>query len=71
MHKDQEGSAKRQRHLNPDELPGRPFDEQGEDDEQAVDIKRKSRFAGFIATWVPIASQRLSTARRRLFPPKR
>ena len=71
MSEGKEGAENRRRHLNPDELPGRPFDEQGEDDEQVVVVKKKNRFVDSIASWVPIASQRLSTARHRLFPPKR
>ena len=71
MSEGKEGTEKSRQHLNSDELPGRQFDVQGQDDGQGNDVKKKSRFAGFIATWVPIASQRLSTARHRLFPPKR
>ena len=65
MSEGKESAENRRRHLNPDELPGRPFDEQDEDDEAAGVInKKKSRFAGFIPGWIAIASQ-------RLFPPKR
>lgn len=65
MSEDKEGTENRRRHLNPDELPGRPFDEQGKDDEAVGVIKKKkSLFAGFIPGWISIASQ-------RLFPPKR
>lgn len=71
MCEDNEGAGKRRRHLNPDELPGRPFDEQGEDDEQGSTTKKKRLFFGAIADWMPIVSQRLSTAKKRLFPSKR
>lgn len=69
MSEGKEGAENRRRHLNPDELPGRPFDEQGEDGEQIVTSKKK--IAEFIASWKPIASQRLSAVRHRLFPHKR
>lgn len=69
MSEGKEGVENRRRHLNPDELPGRQFNEQGEDDEQIVTSKKK--IAEFIASWKPIASQRLSTVRHRLFPRKR
>ncbi len=69
MSEGKEGEENRRRHLNPDELPGRPFDEQGEDGEQVVTSKKK--IAEFIASWKPIASQRLSAVRHRLFPRKR
>jgi hypothetical protein len=69
MSEGKESAQNRRRHLNPDELPGRPFDAQGEDGEQVVTSKKK--IAEFIASWKPIASQRLSAVRHRLFPRKR
>jgi hypothetical protein len=80
-------TQKRRRHLDYDELPGRPFDIQAnadvdeednkEEDNKEEGCKKEGLLATLVNDWIPLASQRVASAvkklgvvKERLFPPK-